>query len=287
MLEPAVKRVTFFARGPTVCPVCTGKFYREDLLSGGGRLIAGDLSDELHRHYEASRKFGELYPLAYTIIVCPACLYAAYAPDFPAAQGEAAELLRRGTARRRESVALLFRDLDFSDYRDLEEGAASYLLAVMCYDHFPHGLCPGFKQGLSSLRAAWLLNDLHGKHPGENYDYLGRLFYRKAAFFYREALERAVKGTEALESNLNLGPDLDKNFGYDGFLYIMGLLQYKYGPRKDRDRRLRMLEEARRAVSKLFGTGKASRDKPSALLEKSKAVYEQIGQEIRILKGEG
>ncbi len=287
MLEPAAKRITFFSKNPTTCPGCQAKFYREDLLSGGGRLIAGDLTDELRRGYEASRRFGDLYPLVYTVTVCPACLYAAYPQDFSSIRGEPVEGIRRDADRRREAISRIFPELDYGDYRDLEEGAASYLLATMCYDSFPPAACPTFKQGLSALRAAWLLSDLHARFPGDNYDYLSRLLYRKAAFFYRLALERAVKGSEALEGDLNFGPDLDKNYGYEGFLYIMGLLQFKYGPRKDRDRRVGMLEEARRAVSKLFGTGKASRDKPSPLLEKSKSVYEQIGQEIKILKGEG
>ena len=51
-------KVTFFSKNPIECPLCNTKFYKEDLLSGRGRLIAGDLSDELRRFYEPSQKYG-------------------------------------------------------------------------------------------------------------------------------------------------------------------------------------------------------------------------------------
>ena len=40
------KKTTFFSKNPIMCPVCDTSFYKEDLLSGGGRLIAGELTDE-------------------------------------------------------------------------------------------------------------------------------------------------------------------------------------------------------------------------------------------------
>ncbi len=39
------QKITFFEKKQTACPVCDSKFYREDLLSGGGRLLAGKLAD--------------------------------------------------------------------------------------------------------------------------------------------------------------------------------------------------------------------------------------------------
>ena len=76
------EKTTFFSKNPIVCPVCETSFYKEDLLSGGGRLIAGELTEELHRTYEPSKKYGEVYPLVYAVLVCPSCLYAAYTQDF-------------------------------------------------------------------------------------------------------------------------------------------------------------------------------------------------------------
>src|SRR5690606_26602175 len=107
------------------------------------------------------------------------------------------------------------------------------------------------------------------KHFGENYDYLARLFYRKARFFYMLAVELAQTGKEPLDSSVHLGPDLDKNYGFEGFLYITGLLEFRHGPRQSRERRIQSLENARRIVGKLFGTGRVSKSRPSAILDKS------------------
>ena len=280
-------KVTFFSKNPIECPLCSTKFYKEDLLSGRGRLIAGDLSDELRRFYEPSQKYGELLPLIYPVIVCPSCYYAAYAADFEEVSNDALRELKEDTDQRIESISIIFKELDFTTFRELPEGAASFFLAMRCYDYFESGFYPTFKRGLSSLRAAWLFDELHGKYSGENYDYLRDVFYRKAHFFYLLALERSQDGQEALGSALNYGPDLDNNYGYDGFLYITGLLEYKYGPRSDPEKRTRALENAKRIVSRLFGTGKASKSRPSAILEKAKDLYELMNKELKEQQVEG
>jgi hypothetical protein len=78
------QKLTFFEKKQTACPVCDSKFFQEDLLSGGGRLIAGDLTKELRRRYEGSRKYGEVRPLLYAVTVCPVCYFAAFPQDFAA-----------------------------------------------------------------------------------------------------------------------------------------------------------------------------------------------------------
>ena len=287
MTEEGAKRITYFSKSSLSCPVCESTFYREDLLSGGGRLIAGELTDELHRTYEPSKRFGELHPLIYAVLVCPSCLFAAYPQDFDELQPESVPEVKGLADQRVESVSLLFRDLNFTEYRTLKEGAASYFLAMLCYEHFDRHHAPTFKQGLSALRAAWLLDALHRKHSGENYDYLSRLFYRKACYLYSRSVELAQNGQEPLEAKVNFGPDLDKNYGYEGLLYLSGLLEYKYGPREDLSRRIRSLERAKRTVSKLFGTGKASRSKPSAILDKAREVYDEMNRQIKELQEQG
>src|SRR6056297_1836255 len=74
--------VTFFGKEEIQCPVCEEKFYKETLRTGRGRLIAGDLTRELRRLYEATEKYGEVYPLVYSITVCPECRYATFPGDF-------------------------------------------------------------------------------------------------------------------------------------------------------------------------------------------------------------
>jgi uncharacterized protein (DUF2225 family) len=220
-------------------------------------------------------------------MVCPSCYYAAYPQDFLEIKEETIEALREQTDRRVQSVSLVFKDLDFTNYRGLKEGAASYYLAMMCYDFLDRHYSPTLKRALSALRAAWLLDSLHRKAFSENYDYLSRLFYRKARFFYMQAIDRAQTGQEPLEAHVNFGPDLDKNYGYDGLLYVAGLLEYKYGPRKDSEKRIKSLENAKRIVSKLFGTGKASKSKPSAILDKARELYDEMNKEIKQLQGQG
>ncbi len=281
---PNVQKITYFSKEPSICPVCGSKFFREDLLSGRGRLIAGELTDELKRMYEPTQKYGELYPIVYSVSVCPVCCYSAYPQDFLNIDEKIKEQLLKEKDKRRESIALVFDKVSFEEPRTLIEGAVSYILAVMCYDSFTPSFCPAFKQALSSLRCAWLLNSLHSHYPGEHYDYLAKLLYRKAHFFYSLAVEKDQSGEENLSGIKNFGPDTDNNYGYDGFLYITALLQYKYGQRSDISKRITSLEESKRLLSKIFGTGKASRDKPSPMLEKAKVIFERIKEDIKDLK---
>lgn len=278
------QRITYFSKDPIICPVCGSKFFREDLLSGRGRLVAGELTNDLRRLYEPTQKYGELYPIVYSITVCPVCYSASYPQDFLTIDESTKIKLLPLKDKRLKAVDSLFKEVNFEEPRTLIEGVVSYFIAIMCYDSFPQTANPTFKQALSSLRGAWLLDSLHSHYPGEHYDYVAKLFYRKAFFFYTLAAERDQNGEESLSGIVNFGPDTDKNYGYDGFLYITALLQYKYGPRADIKKRIKSLEDAKRLLSKIFGTGKASKGKPSAILEKAKDIFEKIGEEIKSLK---
>ena len=237
--EEKIKKITFFSNKPINCPVCGNHFFREELLTGSGRLIAGELTDELRRIYEPSLNFGETYPLIYSVLVCPECYYAAYPDDFNRIQGEITHKLESQTHARKKSIQFIFPSLNFTEARDLREGSASYFFALSCYDYFPKYFLPTFKRGLSALRAAWLFNDLHRKFPTENYEYLSQLLYRKASFYYRLTIEKDQKGEEALKQKINYGPDTDKNYSYDGILYISGILEYRYGPKKEIEKRIK------------------------------------------------
>jgi uncharacterized protein len=281
MDNSAVNSISFFSKETITCPVCETEFHREDLRTGRGRLIAGDLTDELRRFYEPSQKFGEVNPLLYPVTVCPECFYAAFQNDFREIPFECIQAVSETKKNRFDSIDKLFKDLDYRESRKLKDGAAAYYLAMMNYDHFPHEFSPVIKQGLASLRAAWLFSDLHGKYPDENYDYLVKLFYRKAGFFYKLSVEYDGDGTESLTEVVSLGPDLDKNYGYDGVLYISALLEYYYGSDSEDPKRIKSLELARTTVARIFGMGRASKNKPEALLVKSKDLHSSIGEEIK------
>ncbi len=277
----AVNSISYFSKETIKCPVCEAEFHREDIRTGRGRLIAGDLTDELRRYYQPSKKYGEVYPILYPVTVCPECYYAAFQADFNEIPYDSIAAIDNDKKIRFESIEKIFKEINFRESRKLNEGTAAYYLAMMCYDHFSHEFSPVIKQGLSSIRAAWLFMDLHGKYPDENYDYLARLFYRKAGFFYTLSIEYDGDGTESLTEVTSLGPDLDKNYGYDGVLYVSALLEYYYGPDSDDEKRIKSLERARTTVARIFGMGKASRSKPEALLAKSKDLHSSIGDEIK------
>jgi len=166
------EKLTFLSKKKIKCPVCEAEFAREELFTGRGRLIAGDLTGELRRLYQPSQKYGEVFPLCYTLDVCPECYYASFPSDFAHISGDTASQIFEHKIERIESITKLVGELDFDNPRNLREGAASYYLAMQSYEYFPSSFSPAVKQGLCALRSAWLFNDLHAKFPSDNYDYV-------------------------------------------------------------------------------------------------------------------
>jgi uncharacterized protein len=272
--------ITYYAKDQTECPICNAKFKREELLSGGGRMIAGTLTDELRRLYEPSAKFGEIIPLVYTMTVCPKCNYAAFPQDFCVLDKESLNKIYEKMQDRYETVKKLFSTINFAGARTLNEGAASYILALLCYENVDPKFSPTIKQALCALRGAWLFGELGKKYPEENYGYVSELLYKKAMFFYRRAVELETSGKEMIASLKSYGPDIDKNYGYDGVLYLAALLEVKYGPTNDPEKRIERLTYHRRALAKMFGLGRSSKSKPGPLLENARALYDVIVSQL-------
>lgn len=273
-------KLTYQSKDKLSCPVCDFSFHREELLSGGGRLIAGDLTDELHRKYESSAKYGDVYPLIYQATVCPGCWFASSEQDFVQLPGSAVLAASDDRDARIADVGVLFPSVDFNNPRGLKEGAAALYLTLRCYDFFPAEYSPTIKQGISALRAGWLFDELHEKEGGEHFDWLATLFKRKARFLYQESILKEQSGKETLSGVRNFGPDTDKNYGYEGALYLTSLLEFKYGPRSDGAARAASLGEAKRTIAKIFGLGKSSKAKPGPLLEKARSLYDNINVEL-------
>ncbi|AHC15766.1 DUF2225 domain-containing protein [Salinispira pacifica] len=272
--------LTYFQKKPISCPVCQTEFYREELLTGRGRLIAGNLTQELRRLYEPSKKFGEVIPLAYPVTVCPSCYFAAWKEDFLKISESQLERAADETSQRIQWVSEVMEGVDFRGSRGLSEGLASYMLAVLCYDYFPSEVSPVMKQGVSSLRGAWLALDMHKKYPEDHFDYLAKMLYRKARFFYLTAIEYESSGKQGIGGCPNPGPDLDKNYMFDGVLYIYGYLEFHYGPRKDPVKREENLKRAKRTIARIFGMGRASKNKPQAILDNARDLYSEIGEAL-------
>lgn len=271
--------ITFFSKEAVRCPVCDASFHREELF--GGRVNADDMTDELHRTYKPLHAFGPVFPLSYEVEVCPSCFYAAFKPDFLPMGQKFAEPLREATDARIEGVQKAFSPLDYQSARGLLEGAASYYLAMASYEHAGKDFAPTIKSAISSVRAAWLCADLHASAPTANWDYVAGLFYRKARYFYRLAIELEQSGKEPYSSQRNLGPDTDKNYGHEGVLYMAAILELKYGPADDPERRRSYLSAAKISVARMFGFGKKNKAKPGPLLEMARDLYERLKSELQ------
>ena len=273
------KKVSFKQKNPTLCPVCRNEFYREEMFTGGGRLIAEKLSDELRRVYKESKKYGKLYPLAYVLTVCPNCLYTAYPKDFNNISDTEISKLQEMRPARKNAMAKFFGQISFNDERDLMLGAASYMLAVDCYNFRKKNVAPTFKKGVSSIRAAWLFSDLAEEYPDMPYKKMSFFFYKKAYEFYLLILDLLQNGAEPADAAGNMGPDSDKNWGYEGILYVSAILTVKYGTtEKDMAKRIENFNVSKKYLSRLFGAGKSSKSTPSELLDKTRILYDRINE---------
>ncbi|MGI9255839.1 MAG: DUF2225 domain-containing protein [Salinispira sp.] len=277
--------LTFIQKHPTTCPACGEEFFREDMLTGRGRMIAGELTAELRRLYEPSKKYGEIHPLIYPVTVCPHCLYASWKEDFPKLPEQEKAGVQNNADNRREWIENVIDDpVDFTKNRTLNEGLASYILCMSCYDYLDAELSPIIKQGISSLRGAWVAVDLHRKNPTANYDWVAKMLYRKARFFYLTAIAYESSGEQSVVGCPNAGPDLDQNYMFDGILYMYGYLEFRYGAVKDPAAREKNLQHARQTIARIFGMGKASKHKPQALLNNARNLHGEISTVLGIKK---
>ncbi len=238
------------------------------MLSGNGRMNAGKLTDELHRLYIPSARYGKIYPLIYAIGACPNCHAAFLWNDFKDIDDEATlERIYDKTEERKAAVNAVFPYYDLTRNRNLLDGAAMYYLALLTYDEVDLSYLPTMKRAILTLRLAWLCNDLEEECPGHNYKYAAEIFYKKAIFFYQQAVINETNRIEKSSTLANMGPDTDKNYGWDGVIYLCGLLEHKYGQRDDQALRLKKLDEAKIAIARIFGLGKCTKEKPGPLLE--------------------
>ncbi|MFN4245715.1 MAG: DUF2225 domain-containing protein [Brevinematia bacterium] len=274
--------LTFFSKDPIECPICSYQFRREELMSGGGRLNAGKLTEELRRLYIPTKKWGKVNPLLYPITVCPNCFYAAFKEDFRnkyLSDNEIRAIERYRRVRGEYAIAVVG-NVNFENQRDLKHGFLSYILAISCYSFLPGKIAPSFKKGLASLRAAWLAGDLLDETKDHVYARFQLLLYKKALEFYSEFLENQSKGKETIDSIRFFGPDTDKDFGFDGVLYLYAVLKYKLlFLVEDLSKKLEIISECKRYIAKFVGIGKKSVDKPSDVIELGRDLYERMSKD--------
>ncbi len=209
-------KISYWSKTKCRCPVCQRDFEKEEMLTGSGRMNAGSLTDELHRLYIPSEKYGVIYPMIYAVGACPRCHAAFFWKDFELIKDQPSiEALRNDEDRRKKVVENIFPHYDLKRERTLLDGAAMYLLALLSYEKIDLGYAPTLKRAMICLRLAWLCQDLNKAIPGYNYDYPEKLFYSKANFFYEQTLLNETGGIETIAAVNNFGPDIDKNYGYD------------------------------------------------------------------------
>ena len=158
--------ITYYTKQSVICPICKKPFPREELLSGGGRLIAGGLTDELRRTYEPSSKYGTVYPLIYSVAVCSNCNTAMLWNDMTSFNdSKTADILLDTAPERIETVKNIFPHYDFKRDRTLLEGCAGYYLALLCYEKMPAQYSPTIKKAQICLRLAWMCDDMNKLYP--------------------------------------------------------------------------------------------------------------------------
>ena len=148
------RNLSYRVKGDLKCPICDFEFQREQLHSGGGRLIAGKLTEELRRLYQPSKKYGKVYPAAYALTVCPSCLFTSFPNDFKQVPAEEIEAIQKRTVQRRTNIEKVVGPVDFNDDRNLVLGAASYLLGIDCYQLRGYQVAPTPKKP-SRSRCSW------------------------------------------------------------------------------------------------------------------------------------
>ena len=277
-------KISFFQSNKIVCPVCNYKFSREVMHTGSGRLVAGDLMDDLRRMYRKSSKYGKINPLIYNPVVCPSCLYAALPEDYAKVPPAALEQIQQSTASRKKHAQMLFGDFDYSQPRDLRAGAKAFFLCLCCYVYFTKSFAPSTKKSICSMRASWCVSDLHQIEPNENYETLYQQLRHLSYKSYEKCFETTSTGAEDFRSVTHVGPDTDVNFGYEGVLYITCYLGYEHKDFLDDQSRYEKMKHYRTVLAKVFGFGKSSKSKPTPLLNKAKNLHELIHKEVTLLK---
>lgn len=276
------RKITYWSKDKCVCPLCGKTIEKEVMLSGSGRMIAGELTDELHRVFDPSAKYGKIYPLLYEVGGCEECYAAFFWNDFRDDKiVSCKERLLSKKDERMKKVTNIFPYFHLSEERNLYDALGVYYLALLTYNELPVEFYPTIKSAIIALRLAWLAKEMNEKFPSHNFDYIADSFYRKATFLYSEVLRKEAGREEKSSMFTSTGPDIDKNYGWDGVVYLSVLLEYKYGDKTSESERYKSMEHGRIAVARLFGFGKKSKEKPGPLLEHARVLYEHISAEIK------
>lgn len=280
--------ITFFSKNIITCPACNTEFQKEELQTGRGRINAGELTEELRRKYIPTQKFGIVNPLIYPILVCPECYLAGLPNDFQKIPEKNIANVHAEKENRRQLIRQTFgKELDFRENRDTIEGLASYILGFACTIFLPPEASPTAKRGLYGYRGAWLADDIYQQSKIEHFKELREALYQQAYVNYDRCLELQIKNKEPFDGFVWMGPDVDTNFGYDGLLYTIAYLALKQLPTFSPEEQLIKLGNIKRVLSKIFGVGKSTKNKPAILVTNAKNLYAEANHFIDKLANKG
>ncbi|MCB1200465.1 MAG: DUF2225 domain-containing protein [Leptospiraceae bacterium] len=285
----SARKISYRLKEATKCPACGTEHFKEEMLSGSGRLNAGKLMPDLRRLYEPTKKWGKVQPLNYIMQVCPKCLFTAFSKDFESLNANELQAIKTTTPHRMKLVETVFGKLNMDDDREDAHGAASYMLAIDCYHLRTADIAPTPKKAVCCIRAAWLLDDLAQDFPQRPFNKAADFYYTQAAKEYGVTLELMQNGAEPVELALPImGPSIDFNFAFDGIVYLNSYLTRKYinDIAKTPQDKIKVLDTAKRYLSKLYGSGKASKNKPVIMIDMSKEMFDDMGSMIEKLNEE-
>lgn len=282
---------SYLVKEPLICPACRTSFQREEMLTGRGRLIAQNLQIDLRRTYSYKEDQEVVNPLFFNTATCPNCLTSLFHQDFAivAQKPELIELLREKTLFRKEMLTSFksIYPLSFKKARNPFLGACSLALASETYQHIKyHRINSITKSALCALRASWLFSDSVLLFPKQEtiLKDISQKYYQKASLIFASALELVSEKQLESVTSFYFGPDLDNNYSFDGFIYIAIYLQYYHSHSLSKSEKLNLYSKLKAYLSRAFGLGKASREKPSNIINLIRDLYTEINQTLESLE---
>ncbi len=287
--EKILENISFFHKDPFTCMVCKEKNYKEELRTGRGRIDAGKLDLDLHRHYIGTEEYGTVLPILYNVVSCNFCYFSYLVSDDLSRVKQRTIMALKKEEAREERISLLkgiIKEIpNFSFKRNIVMGLAAYILAIASYNRFLKEESPTLRLAIVTLRCAWICKLMHS-FGYEGTEQLMKIFYRKAAFLYQKSMDMMEKGEEDYRDMKTYGPDTDRDYGFDGFVYMNAWLQFHYGEIQERELREKALMKIRSTLSRVFGFGKSTKEKPSALLWQARDTFDLVEQELKEIQSE-
>ncbi len=271
------EKITFFRDKKINCPACTKKVKIEILRQGGGRLNSVALRKDLRRIYAPSNKYGAVKPYLYSLYVCEHCWFASLREDFRSNAFDFSKINEFSEQRKlRSQILVKNHTLDFSQYRNLYTGLASYYLAIHCYNFYTNIKSIEFYKGFLSLRASWCAQDLSWEEEDEDFMVTSLYFRYLAALNYENFVSYTEKNT-INEDIAFLGPDTDHDFGFKGAIYLSAFLGDEFAELViDKNDRFTFYSKLLNRLSRSFGVGKKNKNSPSPFLDKIYDLYNII-----------